>query len=221
MGATKDKMNTVEDRVFKDFCRNIGVKNIRQYEERELKTQQERWKKKVEYENQINRITTQLEYELKREDQLQRNVSKFERMVQDIEDQMKAAKTAEQTQMQEIDTDMQAVEKLKSQKQHLKTEVDKIEDEVSAAKKDVSNVQKELASISKQIGQLESNLDSERAMRHTILKQCKLDTIQIPMKKGRLDEIDDDVVEDPSIEMSSSQPSHVIYEKEERIKIDY
>merc|ERR1711962_1640988 len=197
MGATKDKMNTVEDRVFKDFCRNIGVKNIRQYEERELKTQQERWKKKVEYENQINRITTQLEYELKREDQLQRNVSKFERMVQDIEDQMKAAKTAEQTQMQEIDTDMQAVEKLKSQKQHLKTEVDKIEDEVSAAKKDVSNVQKELASISKQIGQLESNLDSERAM---------LDTIQIPMKKGRLDEIDDDVVEDPSIEMSSSQP---------------
>ena len=27
--------------------------------------------------------------------------------------------------------------------------------------------------------------------------------------------------EDPSIEVSSSQPSHVIYEKEEKIKIDY
>merc|ERR1711978_697082 len=65
--ATKDKMNTVEDRVFKDFCRNIGVSNIRQYEERELKTQQERAKKKLEFENQINRITTQLEYEQKRE----------------------------------------------------------------------------------------------------------------------------------------------------------
>lgn len=92
---------------------------------------------------------------------------------------------------------------------------------MSVAKKDVSNVQKELASISKQISQLESSLDSERAMRHTILKHCKLNTIQIPMKKGRLDEIDDDVVEDPSIDVSSSQPSHVIYEKEERIKIDY
>lgn len=40
------------------------------------------------------------------------------------------------------------------------------------------------------------------------------------MRKGRLEEIEDDN-EDPSIEMSSSQPSHVIYEKEEKIKIDY
>ena len=44
---------------------------------------------------------------------------------------MEAAKTTEQSQMQEIDGEMRAVEKLKSQKQHLKTEVDKIEDEVS------------------------------------------------------------------------------------------
>jgi structural maintenance of chromosome 1 len=41
---TKEKMNTVEDRVFSDFCKKIGVKNIRQYEERELRTQQERLK---------------------------------------------------------------------------------------------------------------------------------------------------------------------------------
>jgi hypothetical protein len=47
-----------------------------------------------------------------------------------------------------------------------------------------------------------------------------MDSINIPMRKGRLEEIDDDN-EDPSIEMSSSQPSHVIYEKEEKIKIDY
>lgn len=127
---TKEKMNTVEDRVFKDFCRKIGMKNIREYEERELRTQQERLKKKVEYENQINRISTQLEYERKRDEQLQQNVQKFERMVQDIEDQMEAAKSAEQGQMQEIDTEMRAVEKLKSQKQYLKSEVDKIEDQV-------------------------------------------------------------------------------------------
>ena len=127
--ATKDKMNTVEDRVFKDFCRNIGVSNIRQYEERELKTQQERAKKKLEFENQINRITTQLEYEQKREDQLQENVTKFERMVQvcsercfifymlplrtfavkDVEDQLEASKKAESVTMGEIDKEMRLV----------------------------------------------------------------------------------------------------------------
>lgn len=54
----------------------------RQYEERELKTQQDRAKKKMEFDNQINRVTTQLEYERRREDQLQANVQKFERTVQ-------------------------------------------------------------------------------------------------------------------------------------------
>jgi predicted phage-related endonuclease len=57
-------------------------------------------------------------------------VRKFERMVQDIEDQMEAARKAEQSQMHEIDMEMRDVEKLKSEKQFLKSEVDKIEDEV-------------------------------------------------------------------------------------------
>merc|ERR1712156_778362 len=75
---TKEEMNNVEDKIFGKFCKNIGVANIRQYEEKELKTQQDKEKKKLEYENQINRISNQLEYERKREDQLLANVQKFE-----------------------------------------------------------------------------------------------------------------------------------------------
>lgn len=33
----KEKMNNVEDDVFASFCEQIGVSNIRQYEERELR----------------------------------------------------------------------------------------------------------------------------------------------------------------------------------------
>jgi structural maintenance of chromosome 1 len=33
----KENMNNVEDIVFRDFCEQIGVRNIRQYEERELR----------------------------------------------------------------------------------------------------------------------------------------------------------------------------------------
>merc|ERR1711997_391044 len=47
--------------------------------------------------------------------------------------------------------------------------------------------------------------------------------IPIPMSKGNLEDIDDDGSQndDPSIELSNSQPSHIIYEKEAKIKIDY
>merc|ERR1711971_562287 len=132
---TKEKMNSVEDRIFSDFCKKIGVKNIRQYEERELKSQQEKAKKKLDFENQINRISTQLEYEQKREDQLQQNVRKFERMVQDVEDQLEASKKNEGGIMHEIDKEMREVEKLKSERAFLKEQVDNLEEEVDKAKK--------------------------------------------------------------------------------------
>ena len=46
-----------------------------------------------------------------------------------------------------------------------------------------------------------------------------MDSTNIPMRRGRLEEINDE--DDPSIDVSNSQSRHIIYEKEEKIKIDY
>merc|ERR1719242_592932 len=219
--GTKEEMNNVEDKIFGKFCKNIGVANIRQYEEKELKTQQDKEKKKLEYENQINRITNQLEYERKREDQLLSNVQKFERTVQDDEDGLETAKKIEQVQMSEIDEEMKNVDKLKQQKSFLKNQCDKFEEDVNSARRDVGTVAKELQSSNKAINQLEAAIDQEKSDRHSLLKHCKLFAIRIPFKKGNLDDIDDEQGEDPSIEVSNSQPSQLIYEKESNIKLDY
>ncbi len=217
----KEKMNTVEDRIFSKFCGQIGVNNIRQYEERELKSQQDREKKKMEFENQINRISNQLEYERRREEQLLTNVQKFERTVQDDEDALETAKKIEQTQMGEIDTDVRDVDKLKQNKSFLKGQLDKLEEDVNYARKDVGSVAKEMQAANKAINQLEAAIESLRAARHSLLMHSKMDNIRIPMKNGSLEEIDDDGAGEESMEMSASQPSHVIYEKEALIEIDY
>lgn len=217
---TKSSMNTVEDRIFSRFCSQIGVSNIRQYEERELKTQQDREKKKMELENQTNRIGNQLEYEKRREEQLLTNVQKFERTVQDDEDALETSKKIETVQMGEIDTDMKDVDKLKQTKSFLKGQLDKLEEDVNYARKDVGTVAKELQSANKAINQLEASIEQERAQRHSLLMQCKMDNIDIPFKTGSLDELDEQG-DDESMEMSSSQPSHIIYEKEAAIEIDY
>ena len=46
----------------------------------------------MEFENQTDRISNQLEYERRREEQLLTNVQKFERTVQDDEDALETAK---------------------------------------------------------------------------------------------------------------------------------
>ena len=82
---TKSSLNEVEDNIFSQFCFKIGVDNIRQYEKNDLKTQQDREKKKMDFVNQISRITNQLEYERQHDEKLLSNVQKFDQTVQDNE----------------------------------------------------------------------------------------------------------------------------------------
>lgn len=65
----KLKMNNLEDVVFHAFCQEIGVRNIRQYEDRELRAQEERKQKRLEFQKQINKITSNLEFERSRDTQ--------------------------------------------------------------------------------------------------------------------------------------------------------
>uniref|UniRef100_A0A8U7NU82 Structural maintenance of chromosomes protein 1A n=1 Tax=Corvus moneduloides TaxID=1196302 RepID=A0A8U7NU82_CORMO len=61
----------VEDEVFEEFCREIGVRNIREFEEEKVKRQNEIAKKRLEFENQKTRLGIQLDFERNqlREDQ--------------------------------------------------------------------------------------------------------------------------------------------------------
>lgn len=63
MKKIRSKANNVEDELFSDFCDEINVDNIRQYEERELQVQEERAKKRMDFENQKLRLVNQLEFE--------------------------------------------------------------------------------------------------------------------------------------------------------------
>lgn len=55
--------DSVEDTVFSEFCQEIGVANIRQYEKGELNTMEERKQKILECQKQISMIMNNLEFE--------------------------------------------------------------------------------------------------------------------------------------------------------------
>jgi len=222
----KERMNGVEDTVFADFCTSIGVDNIRQYEERELRTQQERAKKRLEFENQKNRILNQLEFEKSRNTQT--NVERWERSVNDDEEELDIAKQAEQKQMSEIDKDMRKLEVFKTEKMSKKNDLDNMDEEIAKARRDVGNVAKELQSVQKIINGLETKIDQKKSERHSILKQSKMEDIVIPMSQGNMEDIDQDgnLGESSSAPNSESMEDSVvntqaIYERENRIVIDY
>jgi structural maintenance of chromosome 1 len=60
------RMNTLEDDVFAEFCVEIGVENIRQYEAQEMSERQERDRKLLEFVKQISKLKEQLTYQQSR-----------------------------------------------------------------------------------------------------------------------------------------------------------
>ncbi|KAF7267293.1 structural maintenance of chromosomes 1 [Rhynchophorus ferrugineus] len=213
----KLRMNNVEDDVFSDFCREIGVKNIRQYEDRELRAQEERKQKRLEFQKQINRITSNLEFERSRD--TQSNVSRWERTVNDEEEKLETAKKQEKKQHEDIQRERENLDELQEKKSSKKKEVEKMEEEVAKARKEVSAVAKDVQSAQKSIVSIESKIESLKGDRHNVLMQCKMDDIAIPMLVGNIEDI---VAADPSQSTSSDTNSTIQqYEKEARIQLDY
>jgi structural maintenance of chromosome 1 len=52
-------INDAEDGVFAAFCDTIGVENIREYEERQLKVAQEESNARLRFDTQVARLTHQ------------------------------------------------------------------------------------------------------------------------------------------------------------------
>ncbi|XP_072949682.1 structural maintenance of chromosomes protein 1A [Epargyreus clarus] len=209
----KENMNNVEDVVFRGFCRDIGVANIRQYEERELRAQQERAKRRMEFEAQIDRIASNLEFERSRD--TQKNVTRWERTVQDGEDELEAGRQAEAKQRQDIDRELRRADALKAERAAARARLDAADDAVTAARKEVANITKDIQSVQKQIASIEARIESRRSDRHNILRQCKIDDIIIPLLEGNLDDTAEGESEPSS--MSTTQQ----YQRESRIRVDY
>ncbi|GFO15543.1 structural maintenance of chromosomes protein [Plakobranchus ocellatus] len=218
----RDEMNRVEDAVFKDFCAVIGVPNIRHYEERELRAQQDRARRRMEFENTIHKLDNQLECEKSQD--TEELVNKWKDTVKHNEKEVERVKEEEARQMQIIEEEMQRQEKLKQSKLTSKSQVDDMEAEINEVRKRLTVQQKEIAQVQKGINQMEVKLEQRRADRHSLLKSCKMEDIRVPMRRGTMDDIEGEGVDgsqETPMDSLSSQGAKAIYEKEAALDIDY
>lgn len=93
IAGRRERLNTlraehekVEDGIFNQFCEDIGVENIRAYEEKELHKQQQNSKRRLEFENQHSRLINLLEYEQSNDTMV--NVRKWQDVIQKDEKEL-------------------------------------------------------------------------------------------------------------------------------------
>ncbi|MGH0163898.1 UNVERIFIED_CONTAM: hypothetical protein FKN15_046286 [Acipenser sinensis] len=190
----QQEINKIEDVVFFDFCVEIGVGNIREYEE------------ELRFETQKTRLSTQLEYERSQLDKERKKIQKWEETINKEEKKIAEQKKEEESLLKAVDRAMaeqqeeesllKAVDRAMAEQQVLKNRLLTKKSEADDAKKELEKNTKELLVISRELGKLQKQsisldtaLEQKKMERHNLLLACKILGLQITLLSGSLDEI--------------------------------
>jgi structural maintenance of chromosome 1 len=192
MQETKERISRVQDEVFADFCRRVGLANIREYEESdELRSLEECARKRLEFEDKKNRITNQIEFArvTRRETNLRNGLQRWQETVNQTERELElAAEVNKREQVEKVEEYDKKQNKLAEIKTEKKSEVDGIEKAAKKARRNVNQLTREGRKAQKELSTATGDLEAKQLVRYDMLKWCKMEGIVIPLLGGDLNE---------------------------------
>lgn len=179
----QDAVSEVEDEVFRDFCRRLDYADIRVYEAQQGSLHQEGAQKKLEFSTQKGRLESRINYE---QQQLQETVSRIKTLEdkakqdQALSTELEAEKESTQNETDVLGAEL---EELTEQLEQLRAKHAKRVEKVSEQRREVQKRSKNVDSTLKAIQGLESERQLSAANKHTLLRRCKLENINLPLEE--------------------------------------
>uniref|UniRef100_A0A4W5RL14 Structural maintenance of chromosomes 1B n=1 Tax=Hucho hucho TaxID=62062 RepID=A0A4W5RL14_9TELE len=167
MKKLQDRINQMEDVVFSDFCAEIGVANIREYEQEHLKQQQDVDRKRLEFESQRTCLKAQLEYEQGQLEQQRKKMKKLEETIAKEQSRVEEQKQAKHT----------------SSPPPFSTFLD------FPLMLSPFILLSQLVKLQREVISAETALEQLRIWKHNLLLGCKIQGLPITLLSGSLDEI--------------------------------
>ncbi|XP_022375012.1 structural maintenance of chromosomes protein 1B isoform X2 [Enhydra lutris kenyoni] len=214
----QEKIDKVEDEIFKHFCEEIGVENIREFEKKHVKQQQEIDQKRLEFEKQKTRLNVQLEYS---RNQLKKRLSKINTLKETVKkgrEDIDNLKQAEENCLQIVDDLMAKRQQLKDVFLTQNASAEKVQAQLEEERKRFLAIDREVGKWQKEVVIIQTSLEQKRLEKHNLLLDCKVQDIEIILLLGSLDDI---IEVELGTEAESTQATVDIYEKEEALEIDY
>ncbi|XP_024435287.1 structural maintenance of chromosomes protein 1B isoform X3 [Desmodus rotundus] len=214
----QEKIDKVEDDIFQHFCEEIGVENIREFEKKHVKQQQEIDQKRLEFEKQKTRLNIQLEYS---RNQLKKKLSKISTLKETIQksaEDIDNLKKAEENCLQAVDELMAKRQRLQDVFAAQNSSAEKAQAQMEEERKKFLAIDREVGKWQKEVVTIQSSLEQKRLEKHNMLLDCKVQDIEIILLSGSLDDI---IEVELGTEVESTQATLDIYEKEAAIEIDY
>eukprot|EP00033_Pygsuia_biforma_P002257 GCRY01002501.1.p1 GENE.GCRY01002501.1~~GCRY01002501.1.p1 ORF type:complete len:1250 (+),score=240.32 GCRY01002501.1:83-3832(+) len=224
----------VEDTIFTEFSEKVGVPNIREYEDKQLRHAQERADKRLKFSAAIAKLESNLQY--LRSKQVHKDIQNLKNSIGRDEDSVNKAKAHEG----KIYREMQDAERGIAEIEWQVNESRKIEEEKEMELKEIKKRSHEfvmrLNNLNKTLTARETMLEQLRSMRHSVFQACKVGHIPLPViGGGTIQDEDIDRLESTRTTQSqnvggssqtdesftSSQAVRRYMEDEETLELDY
>ncbi|KAL5229662.1 hypothetical protein ABZP36_028438 [Zizania latifolia] len=179
------KINEIVDRIYKDFSKSVGVKNIREYEERQLKDAQALQERKLSLSNQMSKLKYQLEYEQKRD--MQAPIMKLKETHESLEKELKSLQERESGARAEAEQILNQMEELKAEAEDWKSKSDECETVIDELKEKNGSDAAALAKLDRQVKSKEGKLGQLRSQEREIHDKCELEQLKLPTINDPMD----------------------------------
>ena len=172
------QLNEITDIVFKDFSAKVGVKNIREYEERQVKEQQEIREKRLLFNTELSKIESQLQYERKRD--TAKPLEKVEKQISLDAAKVEKLKAKEKELMARSKSEKEAIAKLERDLAQVQKEYEEADSKTKSAKSDFLEVSKDAKEASRRIQAQENSVEQHMAECEDILQSATIDHVDLP-----------------------------------------
>lgn len=177
----KAKIDQVADKVFGDFCGRLRYDNIRTYEAQQGSLEQEAREKKREFNQQRQKLETQLALDEQRLQDAQARVKNLENgfkreestiaAQQDEKEAIEARRDELSAEIEELSSQLEAVEATKKEKDEI----------VAAQRQELQKRKKGLTKVIDAIEEYKKDIQTNSVDKFAILKKCKIDQVKIPL----------------------------------------
>ena len=196
--SSQESVSSVEDEIYRKFCKRLGYDNIRQYEAQQGSLQEEASQKKLEFTTQKSRIENQLSFEKRRLQTTGDRISSLEGQLErdmNLIEELKGEQEKIRGQLDEFNAELDILrERLDKQKSTYEQSGEKLSEQRRELQKRSKNVEGSL----KNVNALEAEIERNSSSRYALLRRCKLEDINIPLSEtsNPLDQVPiDDLVQ--------------------------
>lgn len=198
------RINEIVDRIYRDFSQSVGVANIREYEEKQLKEAQEVAEERLNLSNQLAKLKYQVEYEQNRD--VGSRIRKLESSISSLESDLEKIQKRKSELKELTEKATNEINNWKKEMGECKQKSEEYEKEILDWKKQASQATTSITKLNRQINSKETQIEQLISQKQEIAEQCELERIALPVLSDAAEEDDSD---GPQYDFSELDRAHL------------